>query len=677
MQLDNFLSSQSKVFSFNLFDTVLLRHVNQPTHLFYFVGLEAYKYTGISPKRFIIHRILAEKLCRLNVHLFSSKEDILLRDIYRMLGRILHLDDQTCSFLCAEEMRQERRLIYPNAEIVEFLASLNHKHGKRVIFTSDMYLPFEFLYELLTDMKIIYSQDQLYLSSAVGKRKKSGNLFKHVLEKEKVAPEELLHIGDNYGHDYLMPLHLGIKSVYYKQKLPNTTWLPSIDRSDIFKGIIRTASEHAYLCSISDGVEDQISVLGAYVGGPALFAYVHWVMKQASSNGIKRLYFLARDGQILIRIAELVRNRYNFDLDLRYLYASRHSWLLPSILDYGRVSEECKFFTFSKKLTLNRLLCRLKLDGIQTEWLTEKMRETGLQPDENITLLNLGKAKKLFTDEKVINRIRKIADNDFILLSGYLRQEGLFEDTEYALVDIGWQGTLPSALRRIFKKNSAREKSFTVYFFDLYSRPIYADIDNYRSFLEQTDNKYKNVRNEMDTLMEVLTSATHKCTYGFEEVGGKFRPVFIPEDLTRIHSWSLVELQETMVSFSHNLMNNPCFENIPTQFLYRECLENFYIFLNKPIPKLAEKVSLFPYTAQQVKKEDEEYQIICTPYQLLDFITLLRNVNIVRPNDLWIQGSLALTKATWTRLIFKMFYKFISSAPLKWLESVIINSIKK
>ncbi len=688
MKLDNQLYSQCDVFSFDLFDTVLFRHVKRPAHLFYFVGLEAQTHTGISPPRFQKYRMLAEKLCRLQVRLLTTREETNLSEIYQMLGHLLPLDAATLTYLMQEEMRQEKKLIYPNPEAVAIVQSISQQ-GKKVVFTSDMYLPFEFLYGLLDEIGIIQSEDQLYLSSAVGKRKKSGNLFKYVVGHENKIPKKIFHIGDNFGHDYQVPSRLGLNSVHYRRKVPKITWLKPVKNEDVAAGLVREVSNLTYLGKgrFTNGFETQnlsaacqnvghdeeispVGILGAYVGGPVLFAYVHWLLHQAASKQIKTLCFLARDGQILMRLAELIQARCDLDIELKYVYASRHAWLLPSVEDYGRISEESKFFVFSKKLTLEKLIYRFKLENSDPAWLAAKVQQSELRPDEPITLLNFKKAKKFFQDDEIIDQVREIGTREFNTFSGYLQQEGLFDATAYGLVDVGWRGSLPRALRKTLQKNGVDAAGFTVFYFDLRgSAPD--NQDQYTAFLKAVGNQYSAIRGEVETVMEILTAATHESTYGYEEVDGRFEPVFIKEDMNLVKEWGLEAMQNVMLDFAHNMLANPCFEEIPTGQVYEACIQNFYDFLAKPSQEIVEKLIEFPYTVQQIKTKDEAYETICAPYSMRDFVTLLRNFNVVRSNDLWIQGSLSLTKNRLARSLFGAFYKFISSDPLQKFEYMV------
>jgi hypothetical protein len=70
-------------------------------------------------------------------------------------------------------------------------------------------------------------------------------------------------------------------------------------------------------------------------------------MTEARRRTLNRLYFVARDGQILQRIAVNLNALLGWVIELRYLHASRQSLFLPSLT---------------------------ALDGAAIEWLTEQAR---------------------------------------------------------------------------------------------------------------------------------------------------------------------------------------------------------------------------------------------------------------------------------------------------------------
>ena len=62
---------------------------------------------------------------------------------------------------------------------------------------------------------------------------------------------------------------------------------------------------------------------------PLMTAFTVWVLREAEARGIKRLYFLSRDGYLLYRTAIRLVKSCKLDIECRYLYCSRYSLRVP------------------------------------------------------------------------------------------------------------------------------------------------------------------------------------------------------------------------------------------------------------------------------------------------------------------------------------------------------------
>ena len=60
--------------------------------------------------------------------------------------------------------------------------------------------------------------DEVYSSVDLGLPKKDERFWKLVLKNEKVSPFEIVHIGDDYVYDYLVPASLGLRANYASLK---------------------------------------------------------------------------------------------------------------------------------------------------------------------------------------------------------------------------------------------------------------------------------------------------------------------------------------------------------------------------------------------------------------------------------------------------------------------------
>ncbi len=70
--------------------------------------------------------------------------------------------------------------------------------------------------------------------------------------------------------------------------------------------------------------EVSVSVLA-----PSMAGFVIWTLQQSIKNGIKRLYFLARDGYFMYQMASVFCKELNLPIECRYLCCSRYSVRIP------------------------------------------------------------------------------------------------------------------------------------------------------------------------------------------------------------------------------------------------------------------------------------------------------------------------------------------------------------
>ena len=79
--------------------------------------------------------------------------------------------------------------------------------------------------------------------------------------------------------------------------------------------LLKTADKTSGLFEVSE----VFSSVSAYVTAPVLFCYVRQILKTAQEKGIKRLYFLARDGYVMKEIAQIICKKQYIGIDCRYL----------------------------------------------------------------------------------------------------------------------------------------------------------------------------------------------------------------------------------------------------------------------------------------------------------------------------------------------------------------------
>ena len=196
----NEVIQKADVVSFDVFDTLVFRKVKQPSEVFAIAASEDPDF----PER----RMLAEREVRQN----SKKEDVTLEEIYKKLIAIY--GEEKAEQLKQDELRTELETIYANPAGLRFFRYLLKK-GKRIVITTDMYLPRDVIEAIL--QKCGYQgYERLFVSSEYGVSKRSGRLFSEVLKE--TGAKKLVHIGDHIVSDFLKPRKMGIEAYLYKGK---------------------------------------------------------------------------------------------------------------------------------------------------------------------------------------------------------------------------------------------------------------------------------------------------------------------------------------------------------------------------------------------------------------------------------------------------------------------------
>ncbi len=189
---------KADVVSFDVFDTLVFRKVKQPSDVFAIAAKDDPDF----PER----RMQAEREARKN----AAKEDVTLAEIYGRLTAIY--GEEKTERLRQDEIKAELDTVYANPSGLRFFRYLIKK-GKRIVITTDMYLPGDVIEAIL--QKCGYrGYEKLFVSSEYGLSKRSGHLFTEV--RKETGAVNPVHIGDHIVSDYKKPKEMGIAAFLYK-----------------------------------------------------------------------------------------------------------------------------------------------------------------------------------------------------------------------------------------------------------------------------------------------------------------------------------------------------------------------------------------------------------------------------------------------------------------------------
>lgn len=260
------------------------------------------------------------------------------------------------------------------------------------------------------------------------------------------------------------------------------------------------------------------------VFAPVLVCFVEWVLEEAKNRGIRRLYFLARDGYQMFEAAKILCEAGVADIECRYLYGSRYAWRMPLFALEG---ESCL-----------EMICR---GGIDVTF-EKVMKRGGLTEEEAfIVAEELGwqeRYRDILSYNEVMHLKQPLVDSKYFLsyvyshsreaykdTLGYFLQEGLFDSTKYAIVDSGWTGSMQQTLQRLLYQGGM-QRELEGFYFGMYEYPKGAEKERYHTYYFGPEDGIVQKVYFSNCLYEAVFSAPHGMTVAYEEKGDAYVPVF-------------------------------------------------------------------------------------------------------------------------------------------------------
>lgn len=443
-------------YSFDVFDTCVTRMFAYPRDLFFELGLRlAPSNAGVRKqyalaRKFQVQRIRAEKAAYR--HARHGGPSATLEQIYLHFRqpRGFAVSAAECQ---SAELALELESTYPIPETVSEINALRAS-GARIIFISDMYLPAQLLARLLKHHGIMQEGDGLYVSCDAGVSKRGGGLYAQVLGAEGIAPTQLRHHGDDPHVDIEMAARSGIEAIRVARGRLLDAEQASAGRR-LPRDSHRTwASAFARRLRLLDaaGPPPPSPVLAHVIRSiavPLLLAYVVWVLDDAVARGVKRLYFVSRDGEVLLAIAKSLRAHYP-DVDLRYLYGSRRAWL-PSSISSANADWRSAVIVDRQKCAPADIVGRMGLSPVDADIIRQSMGFSTEQWDRNHTIAHANAfLDKLYANAEARELVNAAAAAARWVSMTFFEQEGMLQHVPWALVDTGWALNAQAALKRTF-----------------------------------------------------------------------------------------------------------------------------------------------------------------------------------------------------------------------------------
>ena len=591
-----------QISSFDIFDTLLTRLVIEPTEIFKICGDRAlqFEWINFSAETFRKIRIDAENRSRL----FYEGGEVNLDEIYREIDNTLEIDPEIIDKLKELEKTVESEYLIPVPKAYQLVEQARRLHP-RVLFLSDMYLPADFLEERLKQHGFWQEGDRLYVSSKYRKSKGWGDLFLKVIEDFSLSPQELVHTGNSWHSDFVQPKSLGLRSIYFDDANPNRYELVLQKYANATNGITSLwAGISRYTCltrDIKSPKEIVLRDIAASVAAPILTAYTIWILQQARARQLARIYFLARDGEILLKIAKELAPTIYPEVELRYLYVSRQALRMPGLTKINKAFWEW-MFDDTDIFTIDSLLARMCLDPQAAQPIFEPLGYPSDRWQQNLSAKDRVLLRsKLKTSTSLQDLVLQVAKQKREVLKAYLQQEKMLDGQAFGLVDIGWRGSLQVSLENAFELFGTRMPVGFYFALDKPAGGLKLKGEAIAFFFNLNDSN--GLRNDIDyryvSAMEVFCAGCEGTTLDYAlHADNSVTPILKHKINQPALSWGLPEFQTTVITFVRLLV-----ERSPADFplsiapkLLREAIDELFItFNNSPTIQEAEAFTDCPF----------------------------------------------------------------------------------
>jgi hypothetical protein len=310
---------------------------------------------------------------------------------------------------------------------------------------------------------------------------------------------------------------------------------------------------------------------------------------------VEKVFFIARDGQIMLDVAQELAPKIGYTGELSYLLGSRSAWLLPSLnsIDDAKISSAVPPDGDVDDVTLELIAHRF---GVEPEQLEPQLSNAGLVPsmwhrplsaDDRHTLRNL------LRRDDVSSKILDLGAEQRALMLRYLEQEGVITNAPIAIVDQGTGSTLFNALSSVLETVGQRPP--LAFYFGL--RPDAADLgfgipETYVRN-EQSGSGFVKTPGLL-TLVEMACTADHGSVTGYSDVDGH-----VVADLADPHNhavvdWGFEMLRSTIRMTVRELASSPL--PLPSNIDLRPAtIDVFELFWTNPTRAEATAWGQYPF----------------------------------------------------------------------------------
>ena len=341
----------------------------------------------------------------------------------------------------AIERAIELYLCEPIPGVHNALDKLRNAHGP-LTFLSDMHLRQADLQAVLDRHKLFQTGDRLIVSGEEGASKHDGDLFTKIWPTGRSG---VVHVGNNEHGDGFRAAQAGLKNVTVDRANPTRYERVFGDRIGSFGPVIAGAAKKARLDVSATGYPaENATTVGTQFIALAMQSFLLWARAEAKRKGCNQLVFVARDGELPLKMAQAMPEDYWDGFTLKYLQCGRLSWSLAAASVIGvdvwtdkTADDDYRFLTQSSDtISVDKLIRRVGLEP------------SAIEASDHLANLDLGgdfppdraeEWRTFLADPAVRSQIEaeSLLRKDLVIAA--LKQSDLEPDS-MAFVDVGWRG---------------------------------------------------------------------------------------------------------------------------------------------------------------------------------------------------------------------------------------------
>lgn len=329
------LIKSHEVISFDIFDTILMRKVSQPSDIWKIIQ-------RYNEKEHLWEGNFFEERQKAMVQISIDNPFYNLEELYFQFQKNTDCDDKIRNDFFQLELECEKNFIVPRHNM-NIILKQTLMMGKRVYLISDMYLSSDFIRELLKNNDL---PDDLpiWISCERKALKADGKLWEQY--KAELGNLSALHIGDNMDADIKWAEDFGIKTFHvyssYQLLLQSDmrtilSNIVTVEDSIVLGVILAKYFNSPFALQKTHGrvKMENLHQLGYIIFGNLVYSFLQWVNQKCEEDNIKQILFFSRDSYL----PYMTYKKMNYKCTPIYFFTSRMFVMILNVYDWSDMVE--------------------------------------------------------------------------------------------------------------------------------------------------------------------------------------------------------------------------------------------------------------------------------------------------------------------------------------------------